>query len=281
MTTHPGVLSKHAERLASKESGDHTGLVPCVDSADGTTSTSKGDTLTTAHQDIRRILAQALIEAAGRPIVLNTYCCQGGSAAGYAAAGYYVLGLDKEPQPRYPHLFIQADALWFLAEFADWIREHVALVDASPPCQVYSKAWKIQQREHPRLIAPTRELLQALGLPFVIENVEEAADELLNPVMLCGAMFGLKTYRHRLIEPGGWKLVPPPHPKHTAPLTKMGRPRKPGEMAHYVGNFSGVQEARDDMQMPWASRDGLREAVPPAYTQLIGAQALAQIRAAA
>nr|WSS66771.1 SAM-dependent methyltransferase [Streptomyces sp. NBC_01177] len=227
--------------------------------------------------EIRAILATVLVAANGRPIVLNTYCCQGGSAAGYTAAGFYVFGLDKNPQPRYPYKFIQADALWFLAEFADWIREHVALVDASPPCQAHSKAQRIMKREHPRLIAPTRELLLAIGLPFVIENVEEARSELLDPVMLCGAMFGMRTYRHRLIEPHGWALTPPEHPSHVAKLAKMGRPRGPGQFVDYVGNYSGVDDSRDDMQMPWASRDGIREAVPPQYTEYLGRQAMRQL----
>ncbi|HEU4754594.1 MAG TPA: SAM-dependent methyltransferase, partial [Armatimonadota bacterium] len=62
------------------------------------------------------------------------------------------------------------------------------------------------------------------------------------------------------------------------PLTKMGRPRKPGEFAHYVGNFSGVAEAREDMGMPWANRDGLREAIPPSYARWVGEHVLAHVR---
>jgi DNA (cytosine-5)-methyltransferase 1 len=41
---------------------------------------------------------------------------------------------------------------------------------------------------------------------------------------------------------------------------------------HVVGNFSGVEKARDVMGMPWANRDGLREAIPPAYSEYIGKQ---------
>ncbi|MFD9212059.1 SAM-dependent methyltransferase [Streptomyces sp. NPDC059544] len=227
--------------------------------------------------EIVAVLTRALKEAGDRPIVLNLYCCQGGSAAGYEAAGCYVIGVDVAPQPKYPYAFILADALWFLAEFAEWIREHVAFVDASPPCQAFTRAWKIQQREHPRLIAPTRELMLATGRPGVIENVEEARGELLDPVLLCGAMFGMQTYRHRLFEVHGWTLTAPAHPRHEAPLAKMGRPARPGEFRHYVGNFSGVDDARADMRMPWANRDGLREAVPPQYTEYIGRQVLAQI----
>lgn len=212
-----------------------------------------------------------------KPILLDLYCCQGGATAGYQQAGFHVIGVDLEDQPRYiGDEFWQSDTLGYLTVHMDWIRANVAFIHASPPCQRYSRAQKIQQREHPDLIPPTRELLDETGLPWVIENVEEARSELKNPVMLCGASFGMKTYRHRLFETSGWTLAPPPHPQHTAPLTKMGRPRRPGEMAHYVGNFSGVQEARDDMQMPWANRDGLREYIPPAYARYVAEQWLAQ-----
>jgi DNA (cytosine-5)-methyltransferase 1 len=42
---------------------------------------------------------------------------------------------------------------------------------------------------------------------------------------------------------------------------------------HVVGNFTDAARAREVMEMPWASRDGLREAIPPAYTQFLGEQA--------
>jgi DNA (cytosine-5)-methyltransferase 1 len=47
---------------------------------------------------------------------------------------------------------------------------------------------------------------------------------------------------------------------------------------HIVGNFSGVDRARQVMGMPWASREGLREAIPPAYTEYLGGQLLEHIR---
>ncbi|WP_438314503.1 SAM-dependent methyltransferase [Streptomyces sp. HUAS TT3] len=208
--------------------------------------------------------------------VLDVYCCQGGAGQGYADAGFDVTGVDITPQPRYPLAFHQGDAI-------DFIRAHGAgfdFIHASPPCQHYSRTQKIRHRTHPDLIAPTRAALEATGRPWVIENVEEARTELRNPVVLCAAAFGMRTYRHRLFETGGgFTLTPPPHPAHTAPLTKMGRPRRPGEFAHYVGNFSGVQDARDDMRVPWMNRDGIRECIPPAYTRWIGEQALVQLTA--
>lgn len=205
-----------------------------------------------------------------RPFLIDLYCCQGGAGDGYQRAGFDVLGVDIEPQPRNPHDFHQRDAIAFLQEMRDtdtW--DHVDAIHASPPCQLYSKAHRIRSNTHPDLIGPTRELLQAIGKPYVIENVPGAP--LIEPVELCGSMFGLRLYRHRLFETN-WPLTVPLHPAHMAPQVKMGRVAKPHEMIQPVGNFSGVQEAREVMDMPWASREGLREAIPPAYTEYIGVQ---------
>lgn len=122
-------------------------------------------------------------------------------------------------------------------------------------------------RRHPRLIAPTRELLIESGLPYVIENVvpeneEKDEDPLIDPIELCGAMFGLGTYRHRLFE-SNMPITAPDHPAHTARTTKMGRPPVDGEFMHVVGNFSGVAQAKKAMGISWMTRDGLRESIPP------------------
>ncbi len=208
-----------------------------------------------------------------KPRLLDLFCCQGGASAGYAAAGFRVVGFDIDPQPRYPFEFHQGDAL---ALDPAWIAENFDAAVASPPCQAHTLAWKLNKRDHPRLIEPTRGLLRATGLPYVIENVEAARDELVSPVMLCGSMFGLQTYRHRLFETS-FELRVPEHAPHRARTAKMGRPAADDEYMHIVGNFSGVERARGIMGMPWANRDGLREAIPPAYTDYIGGQLLHHI----
>ncbi|MFD0570878.1 SAM-dependent methyltransferase [Kitasatospora gansuensis] len=187
---------------------------------------------------------------------------------GYHLAGFDVTGIDLAPQPRYPFTFRQADALAYLAKHGT----EFDLIHASPPCQRYTNAQKIRGNDHPDLVQPLRELLTATGRPYVIENVPGAP--LLSPVELCGSMFGLRTYRHRLFETS-FPISALHHPRHLAPNAKMGRPVRDGEFMHVVGNFSNVPLARDVMGMPWASRDGLREAIPPAYTAHIAAQYLA------
>lgn len=204
--------------------------------------------------------------------ILDLFCCEGGAATGYHQAGFEVVGVDIVHRPNYPFDLVVADAL----EYGYAHGHEFDAIHASPPCQAYSKAQRLRDNQHPDLVGPTREMLETLGKPWVIENVPGAP--LRDPVELCGAMFGLRTYRHRLFETGGFELVPPPHPVHVARTTKMGRPLKEGEFMHVVGNFSGVATARDIMGMPWASREGLAEAIPPAYTRYIGGVLDKQLR---
>ncbi|WP_198358449.1 DNA cytosine methyltransferase [Streptomyces fildesensis] len=209
------------------------------------------------------------IRRSRRPRLLDAFCCQGGAAKGYADARFDVTGIDLNPQPRYPFTFIQGDAVAF-------IRAHGAdfdFIHASPPCQHDSDCQRIQNRTHPDLITPTRAALESTGRPWVMENVKGARHKLHEPVMLCGTMFGLQTYRHRYFETGGgFPLTPPQHPVHTAPQAKMGRPVPDGWYGQFVGNFSGVDLARRVMGVPWMNRDGIRECIPPAYSEWIGAQ---------
>lgn len=221
--------------------------------------------------------------------LLDLYCCQGGASQGYEDAGWEVYGSDLLPQPRYRGWFYQGDALDVLRRLIrgegimftrtrDGVRQFRTMflhefhaISTSPPCQLYSKTHRINLSDFPDLIGPTRELLVQTGLPWIIENVEDAAPEMRDPVMLCGAMFGIETYRHRLFETS-FPIVPPEHPKHVAKITKMGRRPIEGQYMHLVGNFTDVDRGRRIMGMPWANRDGLREAVPPVYAEYVGRQ---------
>jgi DNA (cytosine-5)-methyltransferase 1 len=216
--------------------------------------------------------------------VLDVYCKQGGATAGYQAAGYRVVGVDLDDQPRYiGDEFWQSDAISFLAVHREWILAEVAFVHASPPCQFDSDCQRIQDNDHPDLIEPTRQALEDLGLPYVIENVGGAIPKLREPVLLCGSMFGLaRTYRHRYFSTGGgWVLPQPTHPEHAVPQIKLGRSASNGEAIQAIGNFAGVGIIRAEWGVPWMNRDGIREAIPPQYAEWIGRQFRAQLGVAA
>lgn len=202
--------------------------------------------------------------------MLDLFCCQGGAAMGYHRAGFDVVGVDIDPQPRFPFRFHQGDALKYLLEH--W--QEFDAFHASPPCQAWTLCQRLQGNEHPDFIEAIRSAFKLIGKPWVIENVEGAP--LVDPVTLCGGMFGVETYRHRLFE-SNVPIFTPPHPAHDARTTKMGRTPVAGEFMHVVGNFSGVDRARGVMDMPWATRDGLREAIPPAYTEFIGSELVSHL----
>lgn len=205
-----------------------------------------------------------------RPKALDLFCCAGGASMGYHRAGFDVVGVDINPQPHYPFEFHRADALTFPLDGFDFIA-------ASPPCQAYTLCQRIRDNDHPDLIEPIRARLIVAGAPYAIENVPGAP--LIKPIELCGGMFpGLRVYRHRLFE-CSFSVEQPMHQPHVAKLTKMGRKVAPGTFMHVVGNFTGAALAREAMGIEWMTRDELREAIPPAFTEYVGRAAIEYLSA--
>ncbi|MBP2585032.1 hypothetical protein J3A78_005510 [Streptomyces sp. PvR006] len=224
-----------------------------------------------------------------RPLLLDLFYCAGGAGTGYSRAGFDVVGVDIAPRPNYPFAFVRADALEYLASLiASGEIERYAFVHSSPPCQAgcaltvgtnRSRGWG---RTHIDLVPPTRVLLEASGLPYVIEQPNGRA-EIRKDLTLCGEQFSLGVIRHRNFELGHWSVTRPAHAPH------RGRVRgwRHGEFfdGPYVaayGNGGGkpsVPELQAAMGIDWTDvREELTEAIPPAYSQWIGTQFLAQLR---
>lgn len=219
-----------------------------------------------------------------RPRLLDLFCGAGGCARGYQAAGFYVVGVDVKPQPRYcGDMIVRADALevfdpafWLLGGIGDFDAIH-----ASPPCQGYSALGN----DHPLLIAETRELLERTGLPYVIENIPDAAWALNDPVLLCGSMFDpVFADRHRLFETN-WPLRVPDWPcrhKLAEPAFdvyehgKIRKRRWPAVYGH--GGGKSIEAGPAAMGIDWMTRAELVEAIPPRFTEFIGEQLLALVQ---
>jgi DNA (cytosine-5)-methyltransferase 1 len=252
-------------------------------------------------------------EPDGRPRLLDLFSGAGGAAMGYHRAGFDIVGVDIRPQPNYPFEFWQADALEYLGEALDRFApfNYVDAIHASPPCQAYT-ALRVAgnaNNRHPRLIEPVRRLLRQTGLPYVIENVPQSP--LDHPVRLCGASFGLgvtreecdwhpKTIRllgargrdlqrHRLFELSFPMLVSPCwHQRDVIGFYgdhARARRRKDPNSIENTNDFPDVDRVRlaqIALGIDWTdSWDELREAIPPAYTELIGHQLLQHLRVAA
>ena len=187
------------------------------------------------------------------PVLLDLFCGAGGAAMGYHRAGFDVVGVDIEPQPSE---FIQADALEFVAEHG---REFDA-IHASPPCLYYTRLQCLPwvARGPWRSIPPTREAIRGAGLPYVIENVADAAADMFEPITLCGQMFGLPVYRHRCFEVSPFMLAPV-HEKHRRVLA-------PGHRSLAKRHHGPITR----MGIDWMTSAELGQAIPPAYTEFIG-----------
>lgn len=207
-----------------------------------------------------------------KPILLDLFCGAGGAAMGCHRAGFEVVGVDLREEPRYPFEFIRGDWQVVLDKFGDTFDA----VHASPPCQGYSAMSTCRPGladQYPRLIEPVRRALQNLGVPHVIENVE--GSPLDSPITLCGQMFGLELYRHRLFE-CSFPISVPTHPEHVIPASKAGH-WQPGTIMSVAGHIAPVAHARRIMGIDWTTRDELAEAIPPAYTEYIGRQLIEQL----
>jgi DNA (cytosine-5)-methyltransferase 1 len=222
-----------------------------------------------------------------RPRLLDLFCGAGGAAVGYDRAGFDVVGIDIASQTSYPFQFIQIDALTIHASF---VSEFFVAVHASPPCQAFT-AYRRNGNvgDYPDLIAATRALLEQAGLPYVIENVVGAP--LHDPTLLCGSMFDMDIQRHRLFETN-WPLESPQPCRHKI----WGRDRFPGGRSRErTGSSRGLVrstieigswdiplvEQQRAMGIEWMQLEELSEAIPPAYTELIGHQLMSHVRARA
>lgn len=250
-----------------------------------------------------------------KPLLLDTFCGAGGCTKGYQRAGFFVVGVDIEPQKRYVgDEFYQGDALEFIREFG----HEFDVIHASPVCKGYSNITpKATKGDHPLQIPDVRAALKETGKLYVIENVAGAKRELVAPVMVCGAMLGLKVYRHRWFESNVMLFGTPhyPHRDNTPPaghaMSRKGfvsvtsgglgiteeqlqdfqqyeaHPNAKRRSGVYgisdkgfvsvTGHFSGIQYCREAMGINWMVGDELAQAIPPAYTEYLGKQLMSII----
>jgi DNA (cytosine-5)-methyltransferase 1 len=201
---------------------------------------------------------------------------------GYHRAGFDdIVGVDINPQPRYPLTFVHGDAMTFPLDGFDAIH-------ASPPCQKFtqmSARWRgkgTKADNHPDCLTPTLARLRGLAVPWVIENVPGAVGTMGRVLRLHGGMFGLGVHRPRLFA-SNVLLLAMTADQTKAPLGIYGK--VDGRTTYRYrnnGNYKGkslirawksVAEGQRAMGIDWTDdARSIAEAIPPAYTEYIGRQ---------
>jgi DNA (cytosine-5)-methyltransferase 1 len=200
-----------------------------------------------------------------RPLLLDTFCGAGGCSVGYARAGFDVVGVDIVHQPHHPahalfsggsYEFHQGDALSFLAEHG----HQFDVIHASPPCQGYMNLGAVNK---------------SLGRSY--EHVH-----LWQPIRICGTGLDRPLRRHRLFESNvPLSGVPCAHDRYTEAKYWTGWTKGQGRYSSTVvqvyGNGGGREQWGPAMGIDWMTPDEMCEAIPPAYTEHIGRQIIAQL----
>lgn len=221
-----------------------------------------------------------------RPRLLDLFSGAGGAAMGYHRAGFEVVGVDINPQPRYPFEFHQADAMTYPLDGFD-------ATHASPPCHDHSTITGRNRKAKGAkgtgwMLQATIDRIKGLGRPYVVENVETARyPSSAYRILLCGSTFGLDVRRHRWFVSNVAMLQPPCTHKLQEPRFRSLDSRRAGLLSSVVGvhghlNYAGEFKLRcDAMGIDWMSNSELSQAIPPAYTEFIGAQLITCLEAAA
>ncbi len=204
--------------------------------------------------------------------LLDACCGVGGATRGYMNSGFHVTGVDINPQPDYcGDIFIQGDAIEYIREYG----YQYDFIHVSWPCQAYSTLTKGTNYglKYPDLIQLGRQVMRESGRPWVIENV--AGAPIRKDLMLCGEMFGLGVIRHRFFEISGVEIPNPIHLRHRGRVAGMRHGvwyQGPYFAVYGEGGGKGtVPEWQTAMGIDWTdNRKSIAEAIPPAYTELIG-----------
>lgn len=216
------------------------------------------------------------------PKLLDLFAGAGGCSYGYHLAGFDVTGWDLIPHDEYPFDLIVGDAMTVLDATA--VLDAFDVVTASPPCPRYSTITSAKNRDgHPDFVPIVRDALRQWGGHYVIENVPGAP--LVNPVRLCGSSFGLGVRRHRLFESD--VLLMQSECDHATQGQPWGVYGDHGDLKPVVrpnGTSRGrkardVAHAQEVLGIDWMTEwDDLADAVPPAFTEHIGTQLMAQLQ---
>lgn len=235
-----------------------------------------------------------------KPRLLDLFAGEGGSAYGYALAGFDVTAVDDTERPgRAPGI------TWKTGDANTYPLDGFDVIAGSPPCTDHSTLRTVAEvkrkgggdagtgwmLEH--TLQRFREHADRSGALWVVENVEGARTTIGESLKLCGSMFDLTDEgwllrRHRYFASSAFLMAPGPCRCHGrkvigvyGELVQKDRRCAGKRLNRPNGDTrAGVPRARRLMGMPWASATGLPLAIPPAYTKFIGDQLMSHLTTA-
>lgn len=146
--------------------------------------------------------------------LLDLFCGRWGWSRAFAARGWVCVGVDLTHPPEVPMncIFVQ----WDILDFENRLEaSNFDFIVASSPCEQFSVHGMKHFHPNPpypelgiKLFNHTRQLCEASGVPYVMENVRAAQQFVGNAVHHCGPFYlwgnAVPPLMHRGIEKGNW-----------------------------------------------------------------------------
>lgn len=246
-----------------------------------------------------------------RPRALDLFCCAGGATKGLQRAGFHVTGVDIAKQPRYcGDAFHQADALTFPLEGFDFIWASPPCQAFTPlrslqkgkeyPNLIPATRERLERCGVPYSIenvegAPLGDsgcLIMLCGTMFGLETrggraelrrhrlFETSFSIPLRPQCQHGHRKVLTVVGHTPVDNVRRHAITVtgtgmgPRISRARAITVTGATAQTNTVTNLVRETFTVAEAREAMGIDWMGMKGLSQAIPPAYSQFIGEQAM-------
>lgn len=267
------------------------------------------------ERDYRGSGVVGALSMAARPHALDLFCGAGGATRGLQLAGFHVTGVDIKPQPRYVgDAFFQSDAMTFPLSGYDFIwasppcqafsklrfmpdaKKHPNLIPRTRERLVRAGILYVIENVEDAPLGESGFLIMLCGTMFGLQAPARTAELRRHRLFECSFSIALRPAcqhgyapigiygghvrdRCRTLSIDAISVTGTGNPRGSRmrAITVTGNTPQTNVVKNRVRRTFSIDDARAAMGIDWMPMSSLSQAIPPAYSEFIGKQALSQL----